>query len=733
MAWWGAVAAGAALASIDVPAPTFVGATEADTVLLDRAWQAAASCAGWVAPHHDTVEVAYVQNPWGWSGHAHLDARGMHRIELHPGYNPTTVVHEVAHAWVSFRPSTPKALSEGLTDLLTECAFRARPDMGTPRVRTSGEHPPPALTFWLNPDEADRDARDAGYAASLELARAAARVTGERALWPDATTRRLDWSWFWDLLASVRPYGPDHDAVLAAMGPATESEDLDGDGLSTSDERAKGLVPFDWDSDDDGFSDGIGHVPKGAIPLPLNETPVCVGWKAVSDSATFSFETAGHDDESVVVQARTPTRLLGEAADGIKLRRGEVVYMTARLDEPLFSHAQVWAVTKPGRGLEPDPACPVPGRRMDLLALPDLYPVVPLRTTPSEDDITEMLRAATQQLAGCTSRSTAAAGPDRVAVRDAASAANAVAVSCFPDLESTFRQAQAEVLGRCIQVRSATVPLSVDASSTTSVVLEEVATQPPRDRASIDVLSAWFELLATRLGTKPVVDAASWTDLLSSVRSYSDDRILRELLEVLETPLMEGDLARVEHDSPPGDATDLRSDPVWQCSGWRSSGNPPFDAASPSPRLLSLEAWDPEARVVRGIGTAASIWRAGGIRSPTGCGELEGLVWYTPSGNGAPAALLRALETHPGLGNDFDPFVVRLGGPSTGSENGGVVVSDRTITWATSTGSADVLAALIGVLGHAAELGAAVDWSLVNSEIQVRFGMRRPPQFPLEE
>src|SRR5687768_6477470 len=96
-----------AAAIAEVPAPRFVGASDEDAALFATAWQEAAACAGRNAPFHDEVVVVYTSDPWGWAGHAHKDADGMYRISLHEGYERRTVVHEVAHAWVSSASHTP--------------------------------------------------------------------------------------------------------------------------------------------------------------------------------------------------------------------------------------------------------------------------------------------------------------------------------------------------------------------------------------------------------------------------------------------------------------------------------------------------------------------------------------------------------------------------------------------------------------------------------------------------
>ena len=211
---------GAALAE-----PTFVG-LPGDVATAEMAWAEATKCAGWEANAHDEVRIDMAADS-KWAGHAEIGPGGLEKIVLDPEnihrHRRRVLLHEVSHAWTSFRWQTPAALEEGLTDLMVECIHRNRPDLGLEMKDRGQVIDVPDLEFWRNEEGATDKETAAGYLASLRLVRAAAFVVGERVLWPENPAAKVGWPWFWNMMSGDQPRLDAKRAIAEAKAAAADA------------------------------------------------------------------------------------------------------------------------------------------------------------------------------------------------------------------------------------------------------------------------------------------------------------------------------------------------------------------------------------------------------------------------------------------------------------------------------------------------------------------------------
>ena len=277
-------------------APVFTSTHEGDDVLASKAWNAAMACTGREALAHERVRIERSTLPGGYLGRALRDVSGLHTITLDPETSRADeiLVHEVAHAWIHGGPPT---LREGRTELLADCMVRQQPGLAPLQWDDSRElHALPDLLAWS--DQADHGpamlahARTDAYLGSARLIRAAAYTLGEEVLLADPT---LEWEAFRGMLTPSRQ----GRALLQVLeeGPAAQRyalSDEDLDGAVHLIETWQGTSNHAWDTTEDGWWDGVQSAPSGAVPLPLDQSPVCTGWRAGPSSVSVGLHQGGN-------------------------------------------------------------------------------------------------------------------------------------------------------------------------------------------------------------------------------------------------------------------------------------------------------------------------------------------------------------------------------------------------------------------------------------------------------
>lgn len=274
---------GLALATPALAGPTFVSDILSDASLARRAWAAGATCTGWVAPHHQHIEIRRVPTVEGYAGRAYVDADGLHRVEISDERTARTLIHEIAHAWASRGPAT---LTEGRADLLADCIATRLPalELLDPDPGDNLDHLPD-LRRWTQSQSVhtsqlqDRE-RAHAYLGSSRLLRVIATIVPREQLWPRDGSLR--WRDLEDLLEAAGPHGA---IVLDVLSGGAERQaealtDHDRDGLPWLAEILGATDPDAWDSDGDGWWDGAPQAPAGSVPLPPDGSAVCSGLTA---------------------------------------------------------------------------------------------------------------------------------------------------------------------------------------------------------------------------------------------------------------------------------------------------------------------------------------------------------------------------------------------------------------------------------------------------------------------
>jgi hypothetical protein len=341
-----------ALGSLALAAPQFVAVDPGDVAVAREAWSAAIECTGWEAAHKPQVPIERGYVPGGYLGRAFHDG-GLSLIELSAddGRVDEVIVHEVAHAWVS---DGPTALAEGRAELLADCMVRHRPGLAPLQWDDGRElSAMPDLKTWSTAQgdgpAIHGDARTDAYLGAARLVRTAASLTEPRAFWlPEG----MDWAGFRALLTPVEG-GPALLEVLDSDVGAQRASlsDHDRDGLTAISEALTGTDPAAWDSDGDGWWDGA-KAPAGAVPVPLDGSPVCLGVAAGSEPTVARVVTGG----DLRGAARPRIRPIGvlDSDHAILLTPGQPLVVRGAVDSPDVSGG-VWAA--PAGDLVASQAC----------------------------------------------------------------------------------------------------------------------------------------------------------------------------------------------------------------------------------------------------------------------------------------------------------------------------------------------------------------------------------------
>jgi hypothetical protein len=291
--------------------------------LVKRAWAAFGRCTGGEGPQIEHIEILDGENVGIYDGTAVLsDGRLTIRLrDSNP--KPFVVLHELAHFWVGWEP---RALREGLSDLLAECAYR---DIyGEPSFRYLSVNElkaGPDLVAWEDDDELEPFDIMRRYAASYLLARHLEPLLEPRDLWDPQ--RKGSWAELWELVDG----SPE---IWKGLAHRLGSDDVDEDGLDWDEEALASTDPFRWDTDGDGWWDGA-QPPPGATAL--TGEPSCVG--VLAEDGQIRMRTGG---PQVVAEQHSGPRPAGALVfeGGEERLRGWVEWDTAPL-EPCGSGPQV--------------------------------------------------------------------------------------------------------------------------------------------------------------------------------------------------------------------------------------------------------------------------------------------------------------------------------------------------------------------------------------------------------
>lgn len=243
---------------------------------MEREMRACAGAAPYLA---ERVRISRVEEgAGGFAGGAYVEGGAVVRVELSADAGPSILAHEIGHAWA---PAGPDFLREGIAGALGTCGVgalhgaRARSSCG-PDTYAALSVPVRSWTRCADAscggDPAARAQMEAAYLASEQLVRtwlAAGGTVGD--LVSDGV---VDWSRV-DLALEGRGLVDLLDATWDPPALARQLSDEDCDGQTYAAERAAGTDPTRWDSDGDGWWDGVAPRP-GYVPLPADGSPICL-------------------------------------------------------------------------------------------------------------------------------------------------------------------------------------------------------------------------------------------------------------------------------------------------------------------------------------------------------------------------------------------------------------------------------------------------------------------------
>ncbi len=351
-----------------VAAPRFLG-EPFDVAIATTAWENAAACTGREGRATKEVEIRYRTIPGGYLGVAHTDPDGtLFRIDLNtdPERHREVLVHEVAHAWVS---EGPVALVEGAAELLADCIVSRTPGLA-PLQYDDGRDLSglPDLQAWAAPSEKETEPlgaiRTDAYLGAARLMRTAELVVPPGALWPEGG---LDWSEFEALLVQAGPRGA---PLLEALQGGAEAQraalrDADLDGVPALAEALGGTRDDTFDTDGDGWWDGAGDRPTGAVAVPLDGSPVCTGRRAGAGGAVevvAGGNLRGQEPPRVVArpgshgQGWVPAARKGGWGSATALVQAGASVLVQLDGPPHNATGAPWAVVQ-GATLKDDPGC----------------------------------------------------------------------------------------------------------------------------------------------------------------------------------------------------------------------------------------------------------------------------------------------------------------------------------------------------------------------------------------
>ena len=327
-------------------APTFTAEDPEDAALAEEAWALAEVCAGWTPAAAEEIPILRdIPEGDAFAGYARIDDEvGLDRVRLKADAPGATLAHEVAHAW--FNGRLPRALSEGMAELLAECVMERAP--GHFRYTYSGASALDAmvdLRSWGHDDAgASTETLQQNYTGALRLMRAAAEALPRERLY----SRDLDgWEALERALAAA-PEPGEAEAITAVIHGGGEAqrdalEDLDLDDVGDLREALIGTDPTRWDTDGDGWwDDAPHHRATKAWPVPVDGSLLCLpvmppedGTMNIVHGGTLSateghsrYEVAENDDPHILtigwvygrqIQGRVGGRWVGvESTEGLR-------------------------------------------------------------------------------------------------------------------------------------------------------------------------------------------------------------------------------------------------------------------------------------------------------------------------------------------------------------------------------------------------------------------------------
>ena len=274
--------------------PTFQSPEHGVQDRAQRAWRAGIQCTGWEPETAEIVNIHTGRVEGSFDSYAVFTDDGLTRIELGPDHPERDLLHELAHAWSRRGPA---ALTEGRADWLADCMVRQHPTLG-PLDPDDGARLSPMLDLrkWQNSRTFDDAVLQKNtYTAAARWIRVLAHILPINEIFPE--NGELKWRPLERLLLKAGPKGV--IALSSLEGGVQEQihalSDDDGDGQVRLAEILNGTQPDKWDSDGDGWWDGMSTTSThSGKPLPRDGSPICSGFTSGPNGADVFVATGGN-------------------------------------------------------------------------------------------------------------------------------------------------------------------------------------------------------------------------------------------------------------------------------------------------------------------------------------------------------------------------------------------------------------------------------------------------------
>ena len=272
--------------------PSFSAATSNIQSKAQQAWRAGIQCTGWEPKTSQNIDIRSGRVEGSFDSYAVFKDDQLTRIELGPEQPERDLLHELAHAWARRGPA---ALTEGRADWLADCMVSKYPTLGPLDPDLGGRLTPMLdLRKWQNSrvfDDATLQRNT--YIGAARWIRVLTQILPVSQIFPE--NGELKWRPLERLLLKAGPKGV--IALSSLEGGLNEQihalSDDDGDGQVRLAEILTGTQPDKWDSDGDGWWDGVDSATTNSgTPLPRDGSPICSGYTSGAQGADV-FVTSG--------------------------------------------------------------------------------------------------------------------------------------------------------------------------------------------------------------------------------------------------------------------------------------------------------------------------------------------------------------------------------------------------------------------------------------------------------